>query len=191
MSEVKRNRKAGDLVMKKNFDVLKKQTRFYILLIALVVVLVGLIFKGIYSIQYNNTYTEMGNESEYTFTDINGKAQIKTIYPHQVEARMKENNQGFIMELKGIGYLMMVIGGFAILFSGMACGWTMLPEKYKAGKDDVDISNIRTAVECPYCHSTNTKKISTANRMVSTGMFGLASKKIGKQWHCNKCGSDF
>ena len=116
MLEVKRNRKAGDLVMKKNFDVLKKQTRFYILLIALVVVLVGLIFKGIYSIQYNNTYTEMGNESEYTFTDINGKAQIKTIYPHQVEARMKENNQGFIMELKGIGYLMMVIGGFAILF---------------------------------------------------------------------------
>ena len=166
MSEVKRNRKAGDLVMKKNFDVLKKQTRFYILLIALVVVLVGLIFKGIYSIQYNNTYTEMCNESEYTFTDINGKVQVKTIYPHQVEARMKENNQGFIMELKGIGYLMMVIGGFAILFSGMTCGWTMLPEKYKAGKDDVDISNIRTAVECPYCHSTNTKKISTANRMV-------------------------
>ena len=39
-------------------------------------------------------------------------------------------------------------------------------EKYKAGKDDADISNIRTAVECPYCHSTNTKKISTANRMV-------------------------
>ena len=76
-------------------------------------------------------------------------------------------------------------------YFGMACGWTMLPEKYKAGKDDVDISNIRTAVECPYCHSTNTKKISTANRMVSTGMFGLASKKIGKQWHCNKCGSDF
>ncbi len=46
-------------------------------------------------------------------------------------------------------------------------------------------------VECPYCHAANVKKISTAGRMVSTGLFGLASNKIGKQWHCNKCGSDF
>ena len=46
-------------------------------------------------------------------------------------------------------------------------------------------------IHCPYCHSTNTSKIGTVNRMVSTGMFGIASKKIGKQWHCNNCGSDF
>lgn len=46
-------------------------------------------------------------------------------------------------------------------------------------------------IECPYCHSTNTSKIGTVNRMISTGLFGLASKKIGKQWHCNNCKSDF
>lgn len=46
-------------------------------------------------------------------------------------------------------------------------------------------------VECPYCHADDVKKISTADRMVSTGLFGMASKKLGKQWHCNKCGSDF
>ena len=46
-------------------------------------------------------------------------------------------------------------------------------------------------VECPYCNSTNTSKIGTVSRMTSTAMFGLASKKIGKQWHCNSCGSDF
>lgn len=46
-------------------------------------------------------------------------------------------------------------------------------------------------VSCPYCHATNIKKISTTSRMISTGLFGLGSKKIGKQWHCNKCGSDF
>ena len=46
-------------------------------------------------------------------------------------------------------------------------------------------------VECPYCHSTNTKKISGTSRWLSTGLFGLSSKKIGKQWHCNDCGSDF
>lgn len=26
--------------------------------------------------------------------------------------------------------------------------------------------------------------------MTSTAMFGLASSKIGKQWHCNSCNSD-
>lgn len=46
-------------------------------------------------------------------------------------------------------------------------------------------------VTCPYCKSTNVKKISTTSRVVSTGLFGLASKKIGKQFHCNGCGLDF
>ena len=46
-------------------------------------------------------------------------------------------------------------------------------------------------IHCPYCNSTNVTKIGTVNRAISVGMFGLASKKIGKQWHCNNCGSDF
>ena len=46
-------------------------------------------------------------------------------------------------------------------------------------------------VTCPYCKSTNCKKISSGSRWLSTGLFGLSSKKIGKQWHCNSCGSDF
>ena len=46
-------------------------------------------------------------------------------------------------------------------------------------------------VTCPYCKSINVKKIGQLNRTVSTGLFGLGSKKIGKQWHCNNCGSDF
>lgn len=44
---------------------------------------------------------------------------------------------------------------------------------------------------CPYCNSTNVKKISGTSRAISALAFGFASKKIGKQWHCNKCGSDF
>lgn len=56
------------------------------------------------------------------------------------------------------------------------------------GKDTLEDSN---KTKCPYCQSTNTKKISTASRAFSVGLFGLASKKIGKQWHCNGCGSDF
>lgn len=46
-------------------------------------------------------------------------------------------------------------------------------------------------IKCPYCSSTNTSKISMVDRVVSTGLFGIGSKKIGKQWHCNKCNSDF
>ena len=48
-----------------------------------------------------------------------------------------------------------------------------------------------TQVTCPYCKSTNTKKISAAGRAGSILGFGIFSKKLGKQWHCNDCGSDF
>lgn len=47
------------------------------------------------------------------------------------------------------------------------------------------------SIKCPYCQSNNVKKITTVNRAVSTGMVGIASSKIGKQWHCNSCKSDF
>lgn len=47
-------------------------------------------------------------------------------------------------------------------------------------------------VECPYCHSTNTRKISTASKVGSLAMWGvLAVGKMSKQWHCNECKSDF
>lgn len=46
-------------------------------------------------------------------------------------------------------------------------------------------------VVCPYCKSTNTEKISTMSRAVSVSLVGAASGKIGKQWHCKNCGSNF
>lgn len=46
-------------------------------------------------------------------------------------------------------------------------------------------------VVCPYCHSTDTEKISTMSRAVSVSLVGAASGKLGKQWHCKQCGSDF
>lgn len=46
-------------------------------------------------------------------------------------------------------------------------------------------------VSCSYCGSNNVKKIGLVSRYISTGLFGFASSKAGKQWHCNKCGSDF
>ena len=45
--------------------------------------------------------------------------------------------------------------------------------------------------ECPTCGSTNITKIGTFNRMMSTGLFGLASGKIGKTMRCKNCGYTF
>lgn len=67
-----------------------------------------------------------------------------------------------------------------------------LPDNPSAQLVDVSVKIKPSAsIECPYCHSTNTKKISTTSRAVSFFTLGLAGKKSGKQWHCNKCGSDF
>lgn len=46
-------------------------------------------------------------------------------------------------------------------------------------------------VHCPYCKSTNVKKLSGTTRVTSVLAFGIGSKKVGKQWHCNNCKSDF
>lgn len=50
----------------------------------------------------------------------------------------------------------------------------------------------KPVVECPYCHSTDTKKITNTSKAVHTAVFGIFSMgRNSKQWHCNDCGSDF
>lgn len=46
-------------------------------------------------------------------------------------------------------------------------------------------------VHCPYCNSTNVNRISSTKKVMSIIGFGILSNKIGKQWHCNNCKSDF
>ena len=60
----------------------------------------------------------------------------------------------------------------------------------RIGYVPIDYMNIN-AVTCPYCNSTNTKKISGLSKAGSVAMFGIFSQKVKKQWHCNGCGSDF
>lgn len=57
-------------------------------------------------------------------------------------------------------------------------------------KEQQDLASGKRVV-CPYCHSTNTEKISVASRAVSVSLAGAASGKIGKQWHCKNCNSNF
>lgn len=50
-------------------------------------------------------------------------------------------------------------------------------------------AKLNNAMKCPSCGSTNISKIGAINRMVSVGIFGLASGKIGKTYQCKKCGT--
>lgn len=50
----------------------------------------------------------------------------------------------------------------------------------------------KITVVCPYCHSDNTTKISNTSKALHTALFGIFSiSRNSKQWHCNKCDSDF
>jgi len=46
-------------------------------------------------------------------------------------------------------------------------------------------------VTCPYCKSTNTKKISSMAKATNIALFGIFGNKRKYQWHCNNCNSDF
>ena len=46
-------------------------------------------------------------------------------------------------------------------------------------------------VHCPYCNSNDCYKLNFLDRGTSFLVFGFGSGKIGKQWHCNSCKSDF
>ena len=84
-------------------------------------------------------------------------------------------------------------GGYADKRNGITiclkCGENLIPESEYKGQPLYG-SN-QSKVKCPYCNSLNVTKIGTLDRMVSTGFLGLASSKVGKQWHCNDCKSDF
>lgn len=66
--------------------------------------------------------------------------------------------------------------------------------KHSAKQEEM-IKNIKqqkkSFISCPYCHSTNVRKISDSERILDTTFLGLSSSMIGKQWHCLNCNSDF
>lgn len=64
-------------------------------------------------------------------------------------------------------------------------------QEMQARQRELDLSKRPGAVQCPYCKSYDTTKITAGSRMASAVMWGVASNKLGKQWHCNKCKSNF
>lgn len=62
----------------------------------------------------------------------------------------------------------------------------------KGSSVTMDFHQSKPTVECPYCHSTDTKKITNTSKAVHTALFGIFSvSRNSKQWHCNNCNSDF
>lgn len=63
---------------------------------------------------------------------------------------------------------------------------------HEAARTKFEEKSNKYEVKCPYCHSTNTKKISGLSKAGSVALFGVfALGKTTKQWHCDNCGSDF
>lgn len=66
------------------------------------------------------------------------------------------------------------------------------PEPHKTNFKNTLQQSTKPIVTCPYCKSTNTKKISNTSKAMSVGLFGIfGMSKVNKQWHCNNCKSDF
>lgn len=76
--------------------------------------------------------------------------------------------------------------GFTMCFE---CQCVLITEdEYRSSNYQAD----KPVVECPYCHSKDTKKISNLSKAGSVALFGVfALGKTSKQWHCNSCNSDF
>ena len=65
-------------------------------------------------------------------------------------------------------------------------------ERQKSHPENKSFKPSTPTITCPYCKSTNTKKISGLSKAVSVGLFGIfALGKTTKQFHCNNCSADF
>lgn len=59
-------------------------------------------------------------------------------------------------------------------------------------KEVKSVNNKKSIVTCPFCQSTNCKKISGASKVGKVALFGVfAAGSVSKTWHCNNCGSNF
>lgn len=61
------------------------------------------------------------------------------------------------------------------------------PEQYKSKSQPVE----KNIPKCPTCGSPNIKKISGLSKAGSVALWGIFSRKVHKQWHCDNCGSEW
>lgn len=79
---------------------------------------------------------------------------------------------------------------YGIMYNCYYCKNLIKYDKLK--ETTISFNNSTNQIKCPYCNSTNLKKISTTSKVASTAVFGLAAMgKVNSNWHCNNCKSDF
>ena len=64
-------------------------------------------------------------------------------------------------------------------------------ERQKLHPEIKNIQPHKPTITCPYCKSTDCKKITATAKAVNIALFGIFGNKRRHQWHCQKCGSDF
>lgn len=140
---------------------------------------------------------------EVMICKVNGKDyDFSGFYKRIMEVKEIENgksfanNEDFMNASREIEKLTGIANGFSLCLQ--IAKEEKVPEIYNAKtmqqlQYERQLSRAREAqkVHCPYCKSTNVKKISFTGKALSVGTLGILSKKIGKQWHCNNCKSDF
>lgn len=85
-----------------------------------------------------------------------------------------------------------ICGGLMEFYANNDCDTERVKKPpYEATKDPKS-PYYKSTVECPYCHSQDTTKISGLSKAGNVALFGIfAMGKVGKQWKCNDCKSDF
>lgn len=58
-------------------------------------------------------------------------------------------------------------------------------------KREIWVMDYENMPKCPTCSSTKIRKISVTSKVASVAMWGLLSRKVHKQWHCDTCGSEW
>ncbi len=58
-------------------------------------------------------------------------------------------------------------------------------------KREMWVKDYENMPKCPTCSSINIRKISVTSKVASVAMWGLLSRKVHKQWHCDTCGSEW
>jgi len=58
-------------------------------------------------------------------------------------------------------------------------------------KRDMWVKDYENIPKCPTCSSTKIRKISAMSKAASVAMWGVLSRKVHKQWHCDTCGSEW
>lgn len=101
----------------------------------------------------------------------------------------------YIMDIKRISNAPDFIQAMTKLHENDPIEYQLKISQFKANLKQQESSKVEednNTPHCPYCNSTNIKKITTGSKVAHTALFGIFSmSRNSKQWHCNNCKSDF